>query len=71
MGATTDEFEKISLIQMDGDQTPIVIASDVLAITNKITVDLPKDLVPSNDCKSLCSINISFHSIQFRLSDVG
>ncbi|KAG0946871.1 hypothetical protein G6F35_014165 [Rhizopus arrhizus] len=34
---------------MDGDQTPIVIASDVLAITNKITVDLPKDLVPSND----------------------
>jgi hypothetical protein len=51
MGANTDEFEKISLIQMDGDQTPIVIASSVLTITNKITVDLPKDLVPSNDCK--------------------
>lgn len=51
MDATTDEFEKISLIQTDGDQTPIVLASNVLTTSNKILVDLPKDLVPSNDCK--------------------
>ncbi|EIE88658.1 hypothetical protein RO3G_13369 [Rhizopus delemar RA 99-880] len=49
MDATTDEFEKISLIQTDGDQTPIVLASNVLTTSNKILVDLPKDLVPSND----------------------
>lgn len=50
--AHTDMFDAIYLVQSDGDQNPIVIATDLPTNQNRITVNLPKNLIPSNACKS-------------------
>lgn len=47
----TDMFETIYLVQSDGDQSPIVIATNLPTNQNRITVNLPKNLIPSNACK--------------------
>lgn len=47
--ATT--FSSIYLVQSDGVQTPIVLATDVPTAPGQIIVDLPRTLVPSNACK--------------------
>lgn len=44
--ATT--FSSIYLVQSDGVQTPIVLATDVPTAPGQIIVDLPRTLVPSN-----------------------
>jgi hypothetical protein len=44
-------FETIYLVQSDGDQSPIVIATNLPTNQNRITVNLPKNLIPSNACK--------------------
>ncbi|EIE87508.1 hypothetical protein G6F46_000565 [Rhizopus delemar] len=46
--AHTDMFDAIYLVQSDGDQNPIVIATDLPTNQNRITVNLPKNLIPSN-----------------------
>lgn len=51
-----EKFSSIYLVQSDGsNQKPIVLASDVDTKTGKITVALPRNLIPSNACKYLCS----------------
>lgn len=47
----TENFEGIYLVQSDGNQTPIKIASDLPTIPNKVIIDLPWNLTPSNACK--------------------
>ncbi|CAO3696691.1 unnamed protein product [Rhizopus stolonifer] len=44
----TEKFGGIYLVQSDGNQTPIKIASDLPTIPNKVIIDLPWNLTPSN-----------------------
>lgn len=46
-------FSSIYLVQSDGVQTPIVLATNVATSLGQIIVDLPRTLVPSNACKWL------------------
>ncbi|CAO3652184.1 unnamed protein product [Mucor hiemalis] len=41
-------FSSIYLVQSDGVQTPIVLATNVATSLGQIIVDLPRTLVPSN-----------------------
>ncbi|KAI8073544.1 hypothetical protein BDF21DRAFT_73571 [Thamnidium elegans] len=41
-------FPSIYLVQSDGNNKPIILASDVITDSGKIIVELPRNLIPSN-----------------------
>lgn len=54
----TEAFENIYLTLTEGVQKPVIIASNVRTDQRKITVDLPRTLVPSNACKRLIKLSL-------------
>lgn len=53
-----EAFENIYLTLTDGVQNPVIIASNVRTDQRKITVDLPRTLIPSNACKRLVKLSL-------------
>jgi hypothetical protein len=55
-------FSAITLVQSDGNTKPIVIAENVDTSLGKITIQLPRTLIPSNACKY---IDIAVEAVNF------